>query len=380
MNVSPGVFALFLLAATVLGAGPGPARGQERASLPVSCKIGMNVEDLYDIDIARDTFGAAVWLWTLCPIDSVDPLATVAFPTATSVSLGELASVPTGGTGHYRYRRVQGTFRYDWDMTRYPFDRHRVIIPIDETHLAAEIVLFEADVTSSFLTPDILRKRHEWLVSDFAIAASVSEEAQTYGLPNIATARYARVEASFTLTRIGLLTFLKLTAGVFAAGFIALMSFFYDGRDPKGLTSQLGLLIGTLFAVLVNMRTADTVIGDMGRMTLVTEIHLLALLLIVVLAVLALRDWWRAEGALPVGLSELDRARGHQLPVRPGRGRPDHPRRLVGRAASIVAHPCRPSWMLSACENTSTSANRIGRKQEVAAVTVLGEHKRPIAD
>ena len=30
-------------------------------------------------------------------------------------------------------------------------------------------------------------------------------------------------------------------------------------------------------------------------MTLVTEIHLLALLLIVVLAVLALRDWWRAE-------------------------------------------------------------------------------------
>jgi hypothetical protein len=38
----------------------------------------------------------------------------------------------------------------------------------------------------------------------------------------------------------------------------------------------------------------------MGRMTLVTEIHLLALLLIVVLAVLALRDWWRAEGALPV--------------------------------------------------------------------------------
>ena len=300
MNVSPVVFALFLLAATVLGVGPGPARGQERASLPVSCKIGMNVEDLYDIDIARDTFGAAVWLWTLCPIDSVDPLATVAFPTATSVSLGELASVPTGGTGHYRYLRLQGTFRYDWDMTRYPFDRHRVIIPIDETHLAAEIVLFEADVTSSFLTPDILRKRHEWLVSDFAIAASVSEEAQTYGLPNIATARYARAETSFTLTRIGLLTFLKLSAGVFAAGFIALMSFFYDGRDPKGLTSRLGLLIGALFAVLVNMRTADTVIGDMGRMTLVTEIHLLVLLLIMVLAVLALRDWWRAEGASPV--------------------------------------------------------------------------------
>ena len=35
-------------------------------------------------------------------------------------------------------------------------------------------------------------------------------------------------------------------------------------------------------------------------MTLVTEIHLAALTLIVILAMLALRDWWRAESALPV--------------------------------------------------------------------------------
>ena len=248
---------MLLLAAILLSAAPG--YGQETAGQPTTCRIGVNIEDIYDIDIARDTFGAALWLWTLCPTDGVDPLATVAFPTATSVNLGEPASylraaVPTTAIG-----AVQGTFRYDWDMTHYPFDRHRVVIPIDETHLGAAIVLFEADAASSFLTPDILRERQEWLVSDFAIAASVSEEAQTYGLPNIGTARYARVETSFTLTRIGLLTFLKLTAGVFAAGFIALMSFFYDGRDPKGLTSRLGLLIGTLFAVLVNMRTADTV-------------------------------------------------------------------------------------------------------------------------
>src|SRR5215216_1889264 len=45
---------------------------------------------------------------------------------------------------------------------------------------------------------------------------------------------------------------------------------------------------------------ADTVIGDTGRLTLVTEIHLVALALIVVLAALALRNWWRTESALPV--------------------------------------------------------------------------------
>ena len=140
----------------------------------------------------------------------------------------------------------------------------------------------------------------QWLVTDLAIASSVSREAQSYGLPNVEEAQYARVEISFTLIRTGLLTFLKLTAGVFAASFIALMSFFHDPRDPRGFGSRLGLLVGALFAVLVNMRTADTVIGDMGRLTLVTEIHLVALALIVVLASLALRDWWRTESALPV--------------------------------------------------------------------------------
>ena len=300
-----GAWAAALVRALVLlawaGAAPNPAQAQAPTEgRPQSCRIGVNVEDLYDIDTAADTFGALLWVWTLCPTAELDPLANVAFPTASAIDPGELESVDTGGAGHYRYRRVQGTFRHDYDVTRYPFDRHRVVIPIDETRDTASVVVFEADTAGSFLTPDILQNRHEWRVSDFAIATSVSEEAQTYGLPNVETARYARAEASFTLTRTGLLTFLKLTTGVFAAAFIALMSFFYDPRDAQGFGRRLGLLVGALFGVLINMRTADTVIGDTGRLTLVTEIHLVALALIVALAALALRDWWRFESALPL--------------------------------------------------------------------------------
>ena len=68
--------------------------------------------------------------------------------------------------------------------------------------------------------------------------------------------------------------------------------------------------------------TADTVIGDTGRLTLVTEIHLAALALIVALAVLALRDWWRFESALPPRLSQAR----HRPPDRPARGREPPPR------------------------------------------------------
>ena len=39
--------------------------------------LGVSVEDLYDIDTAADTFGALLWVWTLCPTAELDPLADV---------------------------------------------------------------------------------------------------------------------------------------------------------------------------------------------------------------------------------------------------------------------------------------------------------------
>ena len=58
--------------------------------------------------------------------------------------------------------------------------------------------------------------------------------------------------------------------------------------------------VGVLFAVLINLRTADTSIGDTGHLTLVTRIHLVTLAFIVVLALVALRDRRRVEQGLQV--------------------------------------------------------------------------------
>ena len=107
----------------------------------------MNVEDLYDLDMARDTFGAILWVWSVCPSAELKPLETIAFPTASSgPSLGPVETVDVGSGGQYASRRVQGTFRYNWDMDHYPFDRQRVVIPIDETQYGAARLVFEPDV------------------------------------------------------------------------------------------------------------------------------------------------------------------------------------------------------------------------------------------
>ena len=265
------------------------------------CRFGMNVEDLYDLDMSRDTFGGIFWIWTVCPSPALKPLETIAFPTASSgPNLGSIETEDIGSGGEYASRRVQGTFRQNWNMDQYPFDRQQVVVPIDETRYGAQRLVFEPDTRESFLTPDIRERLGEWRVSDLMLEASVSEEASTYGLPGADGARYARVEATFTLERAQYVPFFKLTSGVFAGVFIAFLSFFYDPNDRGGFGGKLGLLVGVLFAVLVNLRTADTSIGDAAHLTLVTRIHLVTLAVIVVLALVALRDRRRVERGLEV--------------------------------------------------------------------------------
>ena len=62
-----------------------------------------------------------------------------------------------------------------------------------------------------------------------------------------------------------LVTFLKLTSGVFAGVFIAFLSFFYDPNDRSGFGGKIGMLVGVLFAVLLSLRNADASIGDTGH-------------------------------------------------------------------------------------------------------------------
>ncbi len=294
---------LLALALALLGLAPlWPALAREtKAGAPVVCRIGVNIEDLYDLDPARDTFGAVLWIWSLCPSADFDPLATIAFPTAaTGLSLSPIEAEAVDGGGQYASRRVQGTFRYNWDMRRYPFDQQRLVIPMDETQYGAAQVLFEPDQTQSFITPDVRQRLYEFRTSGLSLRGSVSEERSTYGLPGADGARYARMEAEITLSRDHLATFLKLTAGVFAGVFIAFLSFFYDPNDRSGFGGKLGLLVAVLFAVLLNLRASDATIGDAGHLTLVTDIHLVTLALIVVLSIVALRDRRRAERGLPV--------------------------------------------------------------------------------
>jgi Na+/H+ antiporter NhaD/arsenite permease-like protein len=75
-----------------------------------------------------------------------------------------------------------------------------------------------------------------------------------------------------------------------SAALIGLLSLFLDPRDRGTFGSRLGVLAGALFGILLSMRAADAFIGDAGRLTLVSKIHLVALALIMATASIALLE------------------------------------------------------------------------------------------
>jgi hypothetical protein len=156
-------------------------------------------------------------------------------------------------------------------------------------------VRFEPDIESSVLSEAIRSRLEEWKVSDLALEASVDAVPSTYGLSGPQPDGYAHLEAVIVLQRAHVLTFLKLTAGVFAAALIALLTLFMDPRNGGAFGSRLGVLTGVLFGVLLSMRAADAFIGDATRLTLVSNIHLVGLALIVVIASASLIERRRIE-------------------------------------------------------------------------------------
>ena len=93
---------------------------------------------------------------------------------------------------------------------------------------------------------------------------------------------YSRLVVTISLARTKRWSFIKLVAGVYVAFAISALSFLLGPYDGGRRT---GLLGGTLFAVLVNQRVAESFLGRVEQLTLVDIIHLVAMIYIFAIAI-----------------------------------------------------------------------------------------------
>ena len=229
-------------------AGSVPDRGERRGSSTISTWPGTPSAPI-------------LWIWSVCPSADLAPLGTHRL----SDRLDEPEPQSDRGRGP-RLRRPVRLAAGAGDLPVQLGDGRLSVRPAAGgdpdgrvAHTAPRGWRSSRTSTQSFVTPDLRERLDEWSVSELELRGL----GQRGGLDlrdcrTRTGARYARLEAAITLERAHLVTFLKLTSGVFAGVFIAFLSFFYDPNDRSGFGGKLGLLVGVLFAVLLSLRNADS--------------------------------------------------------------------------------------------------------------------------
>lgn len=252
--------------------------------------VGVYVINLNHLSPADHSFGADYWIWSDCGANYT-PLTGVKMingrkPDRGDEIVGPLERVPGRW---WAYRKVSASFDHEWDMAAFPFDHHTLEMVFEYTDDEVQAFRLLPDLPGTRIDPEA--HLDGWSIGPALARGWTYTYPTVFGDPKLAgrsTSDYSRLTVSMAVERTGLGTFAKLIAGVVSAVLVAQLSFRLDSRQTSLMSSRMSMVVGALFAVVVNMRAVESVLGRSEDFTLIDRVHLVALAQVVICGSLAI--------------------------------------------------------------------------------------------
>lgn len=270
-------------------------------------KVGIYISSLHDINMPGDSFNADFWVWTVYDNGQLAPLQTLHLENAKSVVKHEIfGGKRKNGSRLWSERFFQAVLRHDWNIRSFPFDRHVVQIILEEGHNDKRDLAYEVDTENSSINPDI--RIRGWKITGFRVIQAERQYPTNFGNPahNDKNAHYDAVIAEITLEREGLMVFVFLVMGAYAASCIGLLSFFMKPDQPTVFSGRMGVLAGSLLATVINLRIVENFLGHRELHTLVDKIHFVTIVFILIAAICAIFSYRFQRRGRPESSSRLD--------------------------------------------------------------------------
>lgn len=287
------LIAVLILTISIATFTQSPVAKAEPITAPKTCRVGIFVTSLRNFRLAEKSFRADFRVWSVCPSKDLKPLESmeiidaieseeVAYPTLAKANQTE--SFATKGSVYWSQRDVSVVLNQNWEIQNYPFDRHTLKITLEEGIQDVSGFVYTPDFKNSGYQQDM--KLSGWKIKNFTLQEEKSVYETTFGDPELVSQQgvYSRLTASIPIQRVKRISFFKLTAGLYVAFAVAMLSFFYETGQPSLVSARTSLLVGCLFAALVNMRAPESVLGRTESLTLVDQIHIVAIIYIFVAA------------------------------------------------------------------------------------------------
>lgn len=234
--------------------------------------MGVYISALRDFDTVDDSFGADFWLWSVHP-QGDNPLDSTEFVNAEQLET-RLGETTRRGDQEWSRLKARATVLHDWDVSNFPFDRQT--LTIDLGIVGSDARTYGVDRAGSGYGSRAAP--NGWRVTGFDVERRTVASATDFGDPaSSGNSTQEHLFVSVALERDSVVGFFKLVAGVYAAIAIALLSFFMTPDQPPIFAGRMTVLVGALFATVVNLQVGDNVLGSLEAVSLVAKIHIIAL-------------------------------------------------------------------------------------------------------
>lgn len=248
---------------------------------PQTCYVGAYLSSLSDLNPLSKSFNADFWLWSRCPSQQIEELEHNDFLNAVKLDTSFDSKSEKIGNIYYSSRKVSGVFYYDWNLANFPFDRHVLQIPFENSVFDVNSLVLKPDTSQSAYSDNI--QLEGWQITSFSIKDSKIRYKTNFGVPSTSRSGksdYSRLTIAIAIARNSVTSFFKLNSGAYIAFGISLVTFFLNPTQPAFVSGRIGALVGCLFAALVNLRAVDGVLGRTERLTLSDKIHIIVMLYI----------------------------------------------------------------------------------------------------
>lgn len=278
---------------------------------PEQIKLGAFITSLYDINADKGTFSADFWVWTLSSKqanykmnDSLEiNYSSSQFPRIFSNQNTETLNQKTT----LQQKKVQSVFLHDFNLEKFPFDTQNLQISFEDGLLNSSVLEYQPDNTSGF---DKAISIDGWKIKSVNLRKDLKTYDSNFGnFTAPSKESYSRLVLDIIIERDAPFIFFKLTMGLFLAVFVALCSCFMPTISEDIFSGRMGLLGGTLLAVVVNQQFVDAKQGDTTAVTLIDMLHMLGMLTIMILLILtSISRFLSQKESISFSSVKLDRA------------------------------------------------------------------------
>lgn len=265
-----------------------PPQTSSASGVP-TCLFGGYVTNIYGIAPADSTFSARFWVWSLCPEKAWDPLPGLSFPGAINLAVSN--NQHSYELGDYRHAELlQGQFYQQIDEHNYPFDKQDLVIEITPAANSNALQL-TADTQDSTITPGMAIPG--WKVASYRVIDTPRRFAGNLGNRTIPADGGHVKDTIFietTLARSDQVGFLRAALPLWIIFLIGAVSFLRTDSDPERIGARAGILVGLVFAIVLNMSAVDAAVYSAG-VSMLDQLHILTMAFILAGLVVNAHCW-----------------------------------------------------------------------------------------